>query len=410
MHYISEILTYTFLFIAVYFEVFLLITYFENGKSRREEKKAPKILPSVSIMVPCWNEGTTVIATIDSILNLNYPKEKLRVLIVDDGSTDDTWAVLQQFARNPQVTLLQKENGGKHKALNYALQFVETDMVGCLDADSFVNPEALRKIVREFTDEEVMAVTPSIKIHNPKNILELVQKVEYGWGVLFRHILSKLGAIYVTPGPFSIFRREVFIKLGGYKQAHMTEDLELALRLQIAGYKIGNAPDAFVYTVAPKNVKALFKQRLRWTYGFIKNVIDYKQIYFKPRYGNLGMIILPAATLSIFSTLFVTFSTVLNSISGIIHKTTEYSVVGFNWHWPVSFDLFYMNTGIVAILAVVGFMGTLLMLGFSRKMSEGTVRPGLDVLYFLMLYAFLVPLWMSKALYNVAFAKNTSWR
>ncbi len=410
MHLISETITYSLLFVAVYFEVFLLITYFEATTDRKNTKKAPSKLPTVSILVPCWNEAKTLSGTITSLLKLNYPKEKLKILIIDDGSTDNTWKEMQRFANHSQITLLQKENGGKHTALNYALQFVETEMVGCLDADSFADSEALQKIVREFADPEIMAVTPSIKVHNPKNILELIQKVEYSWGVFFRHVLNKLGAIYITPGPFSIFRREVFVKLGGYREAHKTEDLELALRLQVSGYKIGNARDAYIYTVAPKNVKALYRQRLRWTYGFLQNAIDYRKIFFRPQYGNLGMIIFPAALLSIFSTLFITFSTIISWITELTQKFTEYSIVGINWKWHLALDPFYLNSNLVSILAIVGFLGTLTLLFFSRQMTEGRFRPSLDIIYFLILYIFLVPIWMSKAVYNVAFAKSTSWR
>src|SRR3989344_7664609 len=144
MEAITQPITYFLLFIALYFEVFLLITYFEHSKSRKIARVTPQVLPSVSILVPCWNEEKTVTKTINSILKLDYPKDKLFVFIIDDGSTDKTWEVIQEFASNKQVTLLKKGNGGKASSLNYALQYVRSDMVGCLDADSFVDSEALR--------------------------------------------------------------------------------------------------------------------------------------------------------------------------------------------------------------------------------------------------------------------------
>src|SRR5690606_33425680 len=140
----------------------------------------------------------------------------------------------------------------KYTALNLGLQHVDTDLVGCLDADSFVHPEALNRIVPYFDKKDVMAVTPAIKIHEPRSLLQIVQKVEYSWGIFLRKMLSYLGAIYVTPGPFSIFRTAVFKKLGGYKHAHFTEDFEIALRMQSHSMKIANAHDAHVYTVAPR--------------------------------------------------------------------------------------------------------------------------------------------------------------
>lgn len=411
MHLITTTITYAIIFLALYVEIFMLITYFEMEEEKRKSpKRAWSKLPSVSIMVPCWNEAPTISATVDSLLRLNYPKNKLQIYIINDGSTDNTWEVVQKYAQNPQIKLLKKENGGKASALNYCLSFIDSEMVGCLDADSFVERDTLKTLIAEFSDPEIMAVTPSIMIHDPKKVIELIQKVEYGWGVLFRYILARLGAIYVTPGPFSIFKREVFTKLGGYREAHKTEDLELALRMQTAGMKIGNAYKAFVYTVAPQNVKALYKQRLRWTYGFLKNLADYKQILLSPKYGNLGLIVLPMAGFSIFSSIYIAFSTVIQWIVELSQKIVELSTVGINWNWHPSFDLFYVNTDIIGLLAMVGFAGTLIMVLISRKMAEGNMKLGLDVVYFMTLYIFLIPIWMTKAVYNVAFAKETNWR
>lgn len=404
--------TYFLLFIALYFEIFLLITYFEHKEKREKRKEAPSWdkLPSVSILVPCWNEGSTLIATVESILNLNYPKEKLSIFLVDDGSTDNTWENMQVFALNSQVKLLQKENGGKHTALNYALQFVNSDLVGCLDADSFVEKDALLKIVAEFEDKELMAVTPSIKVHQPKNILELIQKVEYGWGVMLRNLMASLGALYITPGPFSIFKKEVFDKLGGYRKAHNTEDMEIAVRMQKAGMKIGNAYDAFILTTAPKNLKALFKQRLRWSYGFIKNAMENRDIYFNPKYGNLGVIVFPTATLSLFSSVFLLFVKFQGWISQAFNKSQELLTVGWNSNWNFAFDPFYLDTTVIRFVSIVSIMIAIYMLFLSRKMAEGRMKPGFDVLLFLGLYVFIAPFWMGKALYNAVFSKATTWR
>jgi cellulose synthase/poly-beta-1,6-N-acetylglucosamine synthase-like glycosyltransferase len=249
-------------------------------------------------MVPCWNEAGTLSKTIHSLLNLNYPKDKLKIMIIDDGSTDNTWKVAEKFKNKPQVEMYHKENGGKYTALNFGLSKTTTDLVGCLDADSYVDKDALQNIVTYFQDKETMAVTPSVKVWQPKTIIQLIQKVEYGWGIFLRKMLSYMGALYVTPGPFSIFRREVFDVVGGYKHAHQTEDMELAMRLQTNHIKIANAHNAYVYTVAPATLRKLYKQRLRWTYGFLKNVIDYRFVFFKREYGNLGIFVLPVASLS----------------------------------------------------------------------------------------------------------------
>jgi peptidoglycan-N-acetylglucosamine deacetylase len=411
MHIVSETITYIFLFIALYVEVFFLITYFEF---REKENKtlvwpAAKKMPSVSIIVPVWNEETTILKTIFSLLKLNYPKDKLSIFIVDDGSTDKSWNVIQRFVHNKQIKLLKKENGGKHTALNYALTMINSDLVGCLDADSFVHPEALNRIVAQFTDPEIMAVTPSVKIFEPKGILGLVQKAEYMFGIFLRRVFYFLGAIYITPGPFSIFRLSVFKTIGFYRHAHSTEDMEIAMRMQKNHMKIGNAHNAYIYTVAPTNLITLYKQRLRWVYGFLKNAIDYREIFFRPQYGNLGMVVLPAAGFSVISTMYFFSSMVISWINVLIIKIKEISAVGFSWQ-GFHFDFFYVNTDIVVFVSIIAVLGTFFIIMTSRKLAEEKNKFGLDSILFLILYTSLAPIWMSRAIFNVIFSRGSKWR
>lgn len=394
-----------------------MITYFEFREKEAAvakamaglEKVPAKKLPSVSVIVPVWNEETTILKTIFSLLKLNYPKEKLSIVIVDDGSQDKTWNVVQRFSKNSQIKLLKKENGGKHTALNYALQFVDTDLVGCLDADSFVHPETLKRIVDKFSDPEVMAVTPSVKIFEPKGFLGLIQKTEYMLGIFLRKVFYYLDAIYITPGPFSIFRRSVFREIGNYKHAHNTEDMEIAMRMQKNKMKISNSHNAFVYTVAPTSFKALYKQRLRWVYGFIKNAIDYRGIFFRPQYGNLGMVVLPAAGFSLVSSLYFFGATVFSWIKTLIIKIEEIYTVGISFK-EFNFDLFYMDTGIMVFVGFVAILGTIFLIVASRGLAEEEKKFGFDSVLFLLFYTIISPIWMTKAVYNAIFTKETKWR
>jgi cellulose synthase/poly-beta-1,6-N-acetylglucosamine synthase-like glycosyltransferase len=307
--------------------------------------------------------------------------------------------------------MYHKENGGKHTALNFGISKITTDMVGCLDADSYVNKDMLRNIVTYFADKEVMAVTPSVKVWKPKTIIQLMQKVEYGWGIFIRKMLSYIDALYVTPGPGTIFRKEVFENLGGYRHAHLTEDMEIALRMQSNQYKIANSHDAYVYTVAPDTVYKLYKQKLRWTYGFIKNVIDYRFMFFKKQYGNLGVFILPIATFSILSGIYVGLSTLSSIIASLFREFTKIRTVGINFNWDgFSFDLFSINTEYIAILSVIALLGMVTIIVVSRRMAEGKMSLGMDLIYFMTLYTFIAPVWMARALYNALFSVKTNWR
>jgi cellulose synthase/poly-beta-1,6-N-acetylglucosamine synthase-like glycosyltransferase len=151
---------YTFLFVVLYFQVFLILTLIEHKESLDVTVDGSDTLarkPSVTIIVPIFNEEKTVVKTVLSLLDLNYPKDKLFVMVVDDGSKDNSWNVVQQFKDNPQVLLHKKENGGKYTALNYAIEHATSELIGCLDADSFVDSEALIHMMPYFDNPEVAA-------------------------------------------------------------------------------------------------------------------------------------------------------------------------------------------------------------------------------------------------------------
>ncbi|MBX4181629.1 glycosyltransferase family 2 protein [Candidatus Parcubacteria bacterium] len=418
---ISLLMLYGSLFLSLFFEVFLLITYFEvQGEMRAEDEMLAQFLtkphsevsfPTTTIIVPSFNEEKTVAATINSLLNLNYPKDKLNLILVDDGSTDNTLEVLNSFKNNPQVKVLTKENGGKHTAVNLALEHVETELVGCLDADSFVTADALKNIVPYFDDVEVKAVTPSIKVYEPGNVIQHIQKTEYSWSIFLRRMLSSLGALYVTPGPFSIFRRQVFRELGNYKQAHMTEDMEIAMRMQKNYYKIVNSHRAHVYTVTPSTLKSLVKQRARWSYGFLNNAFDYRELFFNRKYGHFGMFIMPIATLSTFTSFIMVTHVVWGWVKRGLQMFNRFQAVGFSSNFSLpSFDWFFVNTGVLTLVVTIAVVMTIYILYLSLKLADGKFKLHRGLLYYLFLYAFMAPLWLSKALFDTAFRRKVSWR
>ena len=411
IQFMAMILVYLLVFFALYFQVFLLVTFFEKrGSIKREESElfSLKRYPSTTIIVPCWNEERTVVKTIRSLLALEYPKHKLNIFIVDDGSTDNTWNIVKRFEKYPQIKLLQKQNGGKHTALNYALANIKTELVGCLDADSFVERDTLKKIVKYFEEHDVMAVIPSIKLYKPTRILELVQNVEYTIVIFFKKMLGTIDAIQVTPGPFSIFRKKVFNDLGPYRKAHNTEDLEIALRMHESHYRIVNSHKAFVTTVAPKTLKNLYKQRLRWAHGLLENALDYKHLFFNKKYGNFGMLVLPTGIISVFAALYIASYILINLGNYIVNKFIEIKEVGVIP--SLSFDPFFFNTGTLLFLSII-FIGMIIfMILTGKRIAENTRISSIDIIYFMFIYGIIVPSWLFMAVYNTAFSRKTSWR
>lgn len=412
---ISTITVNIFLFLTLYAQVLLLFTFFERknifGDSVEGRSGAPKKFPIVTIIVPVWNEERTLAGTVRSLLALDYPKDKLDIIIVDDGSTDGTRQIANTFKGHAQVRVFHKENGGKHTAVNLGISRAKGELIGCLDADSFVDRNALLEIVRCFEDERIMSVTPAIRVHTPGNILQKVQRVEYNMGIFLRKMFGSMNAIHVTPGPFSIFRKKVFDDLGEYRRAHNTEDMEMALRMHKNHYPIANAYTAYVYTVTPRTVKGLYKQRLRWVYGFLANVIDYRTMVFNKKYGNVGVFTLPAAIISIIAALYFTSLAIIHFSAWLAARIFEIRTVGVSWTpHAYSFDWFFVSTDETAILIYILLISTVFIVFVGKKLAEGNMKVSSDMLYFLTLYGFLAPAWLFKAVYNVAFGKKTTWR
>ena len=140
------------IFLSVYVQVFFFVTFLENRKKIviRNGKVRLAKYPEVTVAVPCWNEEKTVAKTVHSLLNLNYPKDKIQIILVDDGSTDKTLDILKQFEHYSNIKVFHKENGGKYTALNLALEHTQSEFFGGLDADSFVDPESLVRVMSYF--------------------------------------------------------------------------------------------------------------------------------------------------------------------------------------------------------------------------------------------------------------------
>ena len=409
---LREILFYGFSFVSLYVQVFFLYVFLQKRKDlliRTEKIELPEY-PGVTITIPAYNESHNIEKTVDSLLALEYPKDKLFINIVDDGSIDDTWEVMQQYKDNPQIKLFTKPNGGKYTANNLGLENSYTPFVGCLDSDSMVHPEALKRIMTYFFSPDVMAVAPTILTYNPQTIVQKAQSVEYEFSIFVKKMLSFVDAIHVTPGPFSIFRKEVFEKVGPYRHAHNTEDQEIAMRMKENHMKIEHAPDAFVYTIGPLDVRGLYRQRLRWIYGFIKNSVDYRHLVFRRQYGNIGFITLPSGIVSVLSVIFLFFFTFYNLVSFLYKKFLAISATGVVFSAPDSvFNWFYIPTNAILFLTILVYLAVFNSLFIGQKIKSGKIKLSVNIIFFFFIYSIVAPFWMMKAIYNAIRGYQVSW-
>lgn len=412
---ILQAFMYPFIFLSLYFQVLLLISFFENKKKiKEEEEQVVTAYPSVTIAVPCWNEERTLAKTLDSLLALDYPKDKLSVIVVDDGSTDSTLVIAKKYEAQykNQILAITKINGGKHTAVNLALSLAEGELFGCLDADSFVDKNALRIIASYFVNhKEAMAVTPCIHIRSPKTIIQRIQAIEYLLGVFLRKSFGQLDAIQVTPGPFSIFKREIFAKIGNYKKAHNTEDYEITLRMHKNHMKIMNSHKALVYTIGPATFRGYFYQRLRWSRGFLENSLDYKAIFFKKEYGNFGMFTLPFAFVFMFYGLYAAIFSCYAMVRHYFLILDKWVSFGIHPSMP-TFDIFYMNTTIIGFLGMTALTIYLFMLYVANELSDDKQELHRNFPVYFLSMPFLVPLFVmifSRAIFDTFAHRKNDW-
>ncbi len=401
------------LFLAIYVQVFFLLVFFENKNlfNKKHDDFEDEEYLSISFLIPCWNEQDTLGHTIESVLALDYPKNKFKIIAIDDGSTDATWERLQAYKDNPQVVILTKKNGGKHDALNYGMTFADTDLVASFDADTEISPDALRKAIPHFMrDPELMALGGTVHINSPKTFAQKAQEIEYQIFSFTKKMLGFAGGVLVVPGAFSVFRRKVFDIIGGYKNAYNLEDAELTMRMHKFGMKIDHCHDAIVLTKGPDTVKKLYKQRLRWSFGFIANMADYKNLFLNKKFKDFGMFTLPMSVFTYFLLLFVFSYSMYKVCLSIYEFFLRLSLVGIsNFKWP-TFDLFFLNTKVYVLM---GFFIYLFIIGgyvMGRHISGITKKNIWNLPFFIIVFSFVAPFWVLKSIYSWVFSKKVSWR
>ncbi len=276
----------------------------------RHARYAPEFQPTVSVIVPAYNEERVVCQTIRSLLSSDYPH--FDIIVVDDGSLDATvQRVRAEFADNARVHLSTKVNGGKAHALNYGIQQTQADLIITLDADTVFCRETISKLVRHFVNPCVGAVAGNAKVGNRINLLTNWQALEYITSQnLDRRAFAMLNCIAVVPGVVGAWRRELVVRAGGFTDDTLAEDADLTLALLRLGYRVNYEEEAIAFTEAPDTVRGFVTQRFRWMYGTLQAAWKHLDVAFRPRYGTLGMFAIP--NVLIFQILFPLISPLMD--------------------------------------------------------------------------------------------------
>ncbi len=305
----------------------IILSLFNRARIKRTFKPiAKKYKPYVSIIVPSYNEGKVIINSVESLLKSTY--KYIEIIIVDDGSTDDTWSIAQSLAdKHKKVRAIHQVNGGKSTALNNAISQAHGQIVICVDADTIFPPQTIANLVRHFKDPKVGAVAGVVKVGNMRRMVTRWQALEYMLSITIeRNAQAFLNSIMIIPGACGAWRKSVVLEAGGFSHSTLAEDCDLTLSVQkLARYKILQDNEAISYTEAPQKIKPLIKQRFRWTYGNMQALWKHRDMLFDRQYGLLGSFVMPNAIVSILIPLFFWPILVVISFQNIL--TGNYMVI-----------------------------------------------------------------------------------
>ncbi|MBV7410364.1 glycosyltransferase [Maritimibacter sp. DP1N21-5] len=252
-----------------------------HGRSRQRRAffgpELPPYCPDVTVLIPAYNEEDVILRTIGSVLDSTY--DRLKVLVIDDGSTDDTYQVVQdRYGDDPSVKIVTKENGGKWRASNLAFEYIDTEVVVAIDADTVIAPDAIENLVQPLRDPKVGAVAGKIVVGNPGTLLARLEKLEYSVAQnVDRQAYESFNAIMVVPGAFGAWRADAVRACGLYSGDTLAEDTDLTISMLERGYKVRSAANAYAFTEAPATVGPLMKQRLRWSIGMIQSAWKHRR-------------------------------------------------------------------------------------------------------------------------------------
>jgi biofilm PGA synthesis N-glycosyltransferase PgaC len=389
-----------------------LLVYLENKKRVFKDPPLPKKLPKVSILVPAYNEEKTIAKTLKSLLRLNYPKNLLEIIAINDGSTDNTLKIMKKFEKYG-VKVIDKPNGGKASALNAGLKVAKGDIIVCMDADSIVSKNALKYTIGYFNDHKVGAVASSLKVYKPKTFWQKMQFVEYIYNIFLRKILALMDSVFVVPGPFGLYRRSVLEKVGGWEEGNLTEDMELTMKIQKAGYKVETSLNSIVYTKTPDTFKRLIRQRIRWYRGFLINARKYKEMFFNPNFGNLGVYILPLYIIFIFF-LFVSVTSTIYSIYAIardfflINLKAGIDVPDFNLYY-IDPPYLFMSVSTIFWLANLVIYAYIFYVSMQMSKEKNFLRGFITYFIQIILYPFVLAYSWSLSIWREVRGARIKW-
>jgi len=411
-----KIALWTAYLLSLYFAIFWFLVLLDREKKTKARRL--RKFPTVTILVPAYNEEKNIESTLNSLAELDYPKKKLEVIVVNDGSTDNTRHVVKNFSESHKdcnIRLISKKNAGKGAALNDGLKAAQGEYFVCMDADSRATKDALKILLRHFTDEKIAAVLPLMKVDRPKNLWQKMQWLEYLVNMFYKRLMSRLNCVHVAPGPFSVYRTGILRKIGGFDEDNLTEDLEISLRLQSRDYRIVQLLEAEVFTLAPKTFKELYKQRTRWYKGSVINALRYRHMFFNRKYGDFGFIQMPTIIISGFIAVILFSSLAYYGLKPYVKGIYNSFLIDFDFYtliktFQYDFNILDINYTTILVAVIMLAISIIILKKSHTETKERLKKHGLISLASYLFFYFLVMgfIWVGITL-NFLFRREHKW-
>ncbi|MDG6901989.1 MAG: glycosyltransferase family 2 protein [Nitrososphaerota archaeon] len=293
---------------------------------------APVASDRISVIVPAFNEEKSIASSIDSLLSQDYGNYE--VVIVDDGSSDRTFEVAKGF-EGPKVKVIHQDNRGKSEALNTGIRACSGSIILTVDADTRLNQGALTALARRFaSDPKLGALSGNVKVDRPRGLLQRLQEVEYTAGIgLNRKGQSMLSTVMIVPGPIAAFKKEAVEKVGYFSPHTFAEDFDITLAILRERYRVQYEDAAIAYTIAPRGVEDLLKQRRRWYRGMMQVLAKHEDMFFRKRYGIAGLYGIPYMWYDTVSPIINLFLALFAVIAGFASGDWAPILYGLAGYW-----------------------------------------------------------------------------
>ncbi|TKJ17363.1 hypothetical protein CEE44_02405 [Candidatus Woesearchaeota archaeon B3_Woes] len=403
-------------FISLYLVIFWLLTLYEKG-IRLAPRKLKKF-PFVTICVPAYNEESNIKETIQSVIDLDYPREKIEIIVVNDGSKDNTKKVVEKLIKenkNRNITLINQKNQGKGVAMNNALRRAKGEFFVPLDADSIVKKEALQVLLPHFYKKNIAAVLPVIEVQHKSTLVRQIQHCEYLINFYYKRVMSRLNCVHVTPGPFSVYRKDVLVGLGGFDEKNLVEDLEIAIRIQKANFEIIQTLETSILTKAPGTFLEFYKQRNRWYKGSLINIFKYRRLIFNRSYGDFGVLQMPMVFISAFISVTLFLIVVFwKLLKPLIDKIYDLSHINFDFiplftKGVKDYTILNLNFTPMFYGLVILFLGLIFLVLAHHKAGERVRHNKKPIFFYIILYPFMIGVIWIGVIFDLIRGKIQRW-